>query len=114
MEINIAKQDDANIKYKNNSEFDLSVTVTSNGSAVDLSGKTIRMDVKKNRTYQSYVYRLSTTGGEITISGADNNILTWSKVMNLPNDTYVYDVYNVTDEDYIMGGLIKVLRNITT
>jgi len=65
---------------------------------------------KKNRNYQSYVYRL-VSGVDITIS-TDN--LTWSKVMNLPNDTYYYDVYNVTDGDYIMGGLIKVSRNITT
>ena len=114
MEIDIAKQDDTNIKYKNNSDFDLSVTVTSGGSAVDLSAKVIRMYIKKNRDYQSFVYNLSTTGGEITVSGASNNILTWSKVMELPNDTYYYDVYNVTDNDYIMGGLIKVLRNVTT
>lgn len=110
MEIDIAKQTDTNLKYKNNSEFDLSVNVTKNGAAYDMSGKTVRMMIKKNRDYQSYVYNL-VSGAEITIS-TDN--LTWSKVMNLPNDTYYYDVYNVTDGDYIMGGLIKVLRNITT
>ena len=113
MEIDISKQVTKNIKYKNNSDFDLSITVTYNGSAVDLSGDTIRMDIKKNRNYQSYVYRLL-SGTDITVSGANNNILTWSKTMNLPNDIYFYDVYNATDGDYIMGGLIKVLRNITT
>ena len=110
MEIDIAKQTDTNIKYKNNSEFDLSINVTKNGVAYDMSGKTIRMDIKKNRNFQSYVYRL-VSGVDITIS---SNNLTWSKVMNLPNDTYHYDVYNVTDDDYIIGGLIKVKRNITT
>jgi hypothetical protein len=110
MEIDISKQDDTNITYKNNSEFDLSVNVTKNGAAYDMSGKTVRMDIKKNRTYQSYVYRL-VSGTDITIS---SNNLTWSKVMNLPNDTYHYDVYNVTDTDYIMGGLLKIKRNITT
>ena len=110
MEIDIAKQTDVNITYENNSDFDLSVNVSKNGSAYDMSGKTVRMMIKKNRNYQSYVYNL-VSGTEITISS--NNLL-WSVVMNLPNDTYYYDVYNVTDEDYIMGGLLKVLRNITT
>ena len=110
MDIDIAKQTDTNIKYKNSSEFDLSVNVKKSGADYDMSGKTVRMMIKKNRTYQSFVYNL-VSGTDITIS---SNNLTWSKVMNLPNDTYYYDVYNVTDEDYIMGGLIKVLRNITT
>ena len=110
MEIDIAKQVDTNIKYKNNSEFDLSVNVTKSGAAYDMSGKTVRMMIKKNRTYQSFVYNL-VSGVDITIS---SNNLTWSKVMNLPSDTYYYDVMNVTNADYIMSGLIKVLRNITT
>ena len=110
MEIDIAKESHTNITYKNNSDFDLSVNVTKAGVAYTMTGKTIRMDVKKNRKYQSYVYRL-VSGTEITIATAN---LTWSKTMNLPNDTYYYDVYNVTDGDYIMGGVLKVLRNITT
>ncbi|GAF87700.1 unnamed protein product, partial [marine sediment metagenome] len=74
MEIDIAKQDDTNIKYKNNSEFDLSVNVTKNGVDYDMSGKTVRMMIKKNRGYQSYVYNL-VSGTDITIS---SNNLTWS------------------------------------
>ena len=109
-EIDIAKQEDVNITYKNNSEFDWSINVTKNGSDYDLSGKSIRMMIKKNRDFQSYVYLL-VSGTEITIS---SNNLTWSKVMNLPNSTYHYDVWNKTDDDYIAGGLIKVKRNITT
>ena len=113
MTIDITKEADVNIKYKNNSDFDLVVTITSGGSAVDLSGDTIRMDIKENRNFQSYVYRL-TTATEITISGANNNVLTFSKTMNLPNDTYYYDCYDATDGDYLFGGFIKVKRNITT
>ena len=109
MEIDIAKEEHTNITYKNNSEFDLSVDVTKAGVAYTMTGKTVRMMIKKNRHFQSYVYSL-VSPTDITIATAN---LTWSKVMNLPNDTYYYDVYNVTDGDYIMGGLIKVLRNIT-
>ena len=110
VEVDITSQDDVNIKYKNNSVFDLDVNVLNDGVAYVLTDKTLRMDIKKNRNYQSYVYRL-TSGTDITISG---NNLVWSKVMNLPNDTYFYDLYNETDSNYIMGGLIKVERNITT
>ena len=110
MEIDIAKEEHTNITYKNNSEFDLDISVIKNGASYSLTGKTIRMMIKKNRHFQSYVYSL-VSGTDITIY--DTNKLLWSKVMNLPNDTYYYDVYNVTDGDYIMGGLIKVLRNIT-
>lgn len=109
-ELNISKGDQVNVTYKNNSDFDLSVNVTKDGSAYDLTGKVIRMMIKKNRDFQSYVYSL-VSGTDITISTAN---LTFSKVLNLPNSTYYYDVYNVTDQDYIMSGLIKVIPNITT
>jgi len=110
MEIDISKQDDTNLTYKNNSDFDLSVNVKKNGAAYTMTDKTVRMQIKKNRNYQSYVYSL-VSGTDITISGSN---LTWSKTMSLPNDTYFYDVYNVTDGDYIMGGLLKIKRNQTT
>ena len=109
MEIDIAKESHTNLTYKNNSDFDLSVNVTKAGVAYDMTAKVIRMMIKKNRHYQSYVYSL-VSGTDITIATAN---LTWSKTMNLPNDLYYYDVYNYTDGDYIMGGLLKVLRNIT-
>lgn len=111
-EVDISKQSAYNITYTNNSTFDWSWrALTSGGGAYDLSAKTVRMDIKKNRDYQSYVYRL-VSGTEITIS--DTNLLTWNKVMNLPNDMYFYDVFIVEDNYYLRGGLIKVLRNITT
>ena len=109
MEIDIAKEEHLNVTYKNNSEWDLSINVKKAGVAYDMTGKTIRMMIKKNRTFQSYVYLLE-SGTDITIATAN---LTWSKVMDLPNDLYHFDIYNYTDSDYIAGGLIKVLRNIT-
>ena len=110
MDIDITKQSAVNIDYKNNSEFDLSIDVKKSGVVYDMTGKTIRAMVKKNRDWQSAVYTL-VSGTDITIATAN---LTFSKVMNLPKDTYYYDIYNVTDDDYIAGGLIKVERNITT
>ena len=110
MDIDITKETKVNIAYKNNSEFDLSINVTKSGSAYDMTGKTIRAMVKKNRDWQSYLYLMS-SGTEITIATAN---LTFSKVMDIKQDTVYIDIYNETDKDYIAGGLIKVERNITT
>jgi len=112
MEIDIRKQENVNIRYKNGSVFDLSFRLKKDdGSVYDLSSDTLRMDIKKNRDDSSYVYRL-TSATEITIS--DTNLVTFSKVLNLPNDTYYYDLKITTDNYFIMGGLIKVERNVTT
>ena len=112
METDLTKQTDVNLKYKNNSDFDWSFrAIKANGTAYDLTTKAVRMDIKKNRDYQSFVYRLTESDG-ITVS--DTNLVTFSKVLNLPNDTYYFDVLVVEDNYYLRGGLIKVLRNITT
>ena len=111
-EISIVKGARVNISYEDNSTFDLVIRVTEDdGSAYTLTGKTIRMDIKENRDKHGYVYRL-TSATEITIS--DTNLLTWNKVLSLPNDTYYYDVYIEDDGYYPMGGLIKVERTVTT
>lgn len=111
MEIDITKQVNVNIRYKNESNFDLIIRITKDSTtAYTLTGKTLRMDIKEKRDDQSYVYRLTDSDG-ITIS--DTNLLTFSKVMTLKNDTYFYDLKIVTDSQFIMGGLIKVERNVT-
>lgn len=110
-EISIVKQAEINIKYENKSNFDLAIRVTKNdGSVYTLTGKTLRMDIKENRDNQSRVYRLTSSDGMVI---SDTNLITFAKVMNLPNDTYKYDLFIVDDNYYIMGGLIKVLRNVT-
>ena len=111
-EISIIKQATINIRYKNASLFDLVVRVTKDdGTVYNMTADTLRMDIKKNRDDTSYVYRLTESDG-ITIS--EQNLLTFSKVMELPNDTYYYDLKITTDNYFIMGGLIKVERNVTT
>ncbi len=110
-EISIVKEEALNITYKNKSDFDLVIRVTrDDGSAYTLTGKSLRMDIKANRDNSSFLFRLTDSDG-ITIS--DTNRLTFSKVMELPNDTYFYDLKIVTDDYFIMGGLIKVVRNVT-
>ena len=108
----LIKQVSVNIKYKNGEIFDWTFRVTrDDGTAYDLTSDTLRMDIKENRDDQSFVYRL-VSGTEITIS--DTNLVTFNKVLNLPNDTYVYDLKITSDNYFIAGGLIKVERNVTT
>ena len=112
MEINLIKQKTVNIKYKNGEIFDFSFRVyKDDGTDYDLSSDTLRMDIKKNRDDSSYVYRL-TSVTEIAIT--DTNLVTFNKVLDLPNDTYYYDLKITSDNYFIIGGLIKVERNVTT
>jgi len=112
MDIDIRKQVAVNIKYKNGEVFDFSFRLTTDaGSAHDLSEDTLRMDIKENRKDDTYLYRLTEADG-ITIS--DTNLVTFGKVLELPNDTYYYDLKITNDNYFIMGGLIKVERNVTT
>ncbi|GAF82807.1 unnamed protein product [marine sediment metagenome] len=99
------------IEYYANDEFDLSVTITQGGSAVDLSGKTLVMEIKKDVNYQSFVYQL-TTASEITVSGASDNIVTFSGTYNLDQRVYFYSLKNTTDSETLMYGTFIVTKNI--
>jgi len=100
------------IKYYANDTFDLSVTITdSDGAAVDLSAKTLTMTLKKKKTGTA-VQTLS-TASEITVSGAGNNIVTFSGTYDLKERAYYYDLENTTDSDTLMYGLFIVTKDIT-
>ena len=108
MEIDIRKHVAVNIKYKNGDVFDLCFRLTKNdNSAYDLTSDTLQMDIKKNRDDSTYLYRLTESDG-ITVS--DTNLVTFSKVLELPNDTYYYDLKITSDNYTMISGLIKVER----
>jgi hypothetical protein len=99
------------ITYYANDEFDLSIEVKdADGVAVDLSGDTITMTIKKKKS-SAAVYTLS-TASEITISGASNSILTFSGNYDLKEMGYYYDLYNNTDEVTIMYGNFIVTEEV--
>ena len=102
------------ITYYSGDKFDLSFTVTKdNGDAYSLSGKTLKMYIKYNRTDSTTVDTLTTTDSEITISGAGNNVVTFDKVMTMAAGTYVYDL-EIDDDDYtICYGNFKVTYDTT-
>ena len=109
--INAIKGEKIQINYMANDTFDTSVTITDDGTAEDLSGKTLVMNIKKDANYQSYVYQL-TTASEISISGASNNIVTFSGTYDLNQGVYFYSLKNTTDDETLMYGTFVVTKNI--
>ncbi len=103
-----------NITYYMNDVFDLSITVTDeDGDAVDFSGKTLVFQAKKNKADATTdaVINIS-SASEITVSGAENNILTFSGTYDLDERSYYYDLENTTDSKTIMYGLFIVTEDV--
>ena len=91
------------LKFYLRDKFKMVVTVTDQDSAaVDLSAKTMVFSVRKTQNGTA-VDTLS--GGEITVSGASNNIVTIEGTLSGLNErSYYYDLDNTTDNQTIMDG----------
>jgi len=58
------------ITYYSGDTFDLTFAVTKNdGSVYDLNGKTLTMQIKRDRRDSASVFELTTTDGDISIGG---------------------------------------------
>lgn len=102
------------IKYYQNDVFDMSIEVTDqDGIAVNLSSKTLKFQVKKKKidAEADAVVDIS-TDSEISISGASNNIVTFSGTYDLPQRSYYYDLENTTDNETIMYGRFIVTGDV--
>lgn len=86
--------------------FDASWTITKDDTtAYDLSGKTIELSIKTNKSDTTALETLTTTAGEISIGGGSNNVLTFNKVVTLPEGAYYYDLEITTDSYTISYGI---------
>lgn len=111
--LDIRKGSYNSIFYYNKTDFDLQVTITDNDdNAVDLSGDTLTFTVKRTADHTSSVLTLSTNDA-ITVSGANNNVITFSGQYDLQERNYVYDLLNSTDKDVLMYGSLTVTKNVT-
>ena len=100
------------ILYYANDEFDESLTITDeSGDPVDLSGKTLTFVAKKRKTDSTAVVDIS-TASEITISGADNNVVTFSGTYDLIERGYHYDLTNTDDDLTLSYGLFIVTEDV--
>jgi hypothetical protein len=96
------------IKHTIRDVFDLVFDVTDeDGDAVDLSEKVLVFSIrtKENNTA---IATATTAAGEITIGGAGNNRVIFSKDFSsdLSEKSYFYDLDNTTDNKTIIDGML--------
>lgn len=113
--LNDIKADYCDIKYYRNDEFNRNISVLDEtGSPVNLSGKVLVMQIKKNKNDPS-TKALATlsSASEITISGTFNNVIIFSGLYDLAERAYFYDLENVTDNETIIYGKFIVTGDVT-
>lgn len=84
-----------NVQIWRNDTWSQVFTITSNTVAVNLTGCTIVIQVRKTASASTIDLSLSTTDNSITIGGTNNNQITLKKVVNIAAGNYLYDM-NVT------------------
>ena len=92
--------------------FTLVFSVTDqDGVARDLSGESLVFSIREEENGDA-IETLTTAVGEITISGDDNDIVAFSKVLDITTDNYFHDLLITTaDDESLMDG--KLLANYT-
>jgi archaellin len=103
---------DHDIEYYDNDTTQFTITLTKDGSPVNLTGKSVVMQVKKKKTDSSYEFQLTESSG-IEITGDDSNVITVTITQNLEHRSYYYDLENTTDKKTIIYGLFKVIGEVT-
>jgi hypothetical protein len=104
------------IYYYANDSRTKSFTVTDGDeAAVDLSSSVLKFTIRK-RKGGTVIYTLSTAtgsiGGDITVSGASNNIVNIAFNHDLEERSYYYDLYDQTNDETIMYGKLIVTEEI--
>ena len=105
-----------NAKVLRNDKFDYKYTVTklSDGSAISLSGKTLRLMVKKKGVTDAVAAKSINSGtSEMSIGGASNNEVTFDFIFDIASDLYVWDLENVTDNRTIFIGDLLVVDDVS-
>ena len=91
-----------NIQIWRNDSWMQTFAITADNIAVNLTGSTIEIQVRKTANASVAELTLKTGGNGITISGASNNQIVLNKVVNIAAGNYLYDM-NVT----FPSGLVK-------
>ncbi len=84
-----------NIQLWRNDSWVQTFAITADNVAVNLTGSTITIQVRKTANATAIDLSLSTGGNGITIAGASNNQIVLNKVVNIAAGNYLYDM-NVT------------------
>jgi len=84
-----------NVQIWRNDTWAQLFAITANNVAVNLSGSTITIQVRKTANASTIDLSLSTTDSSITIGGASSNQITLNKKVTIAAGSYLYDM-NVT------------------
>lgn len=100
------------IEYYNTESRTKSFTIRDqDNAAVDLSSKTLILTIKVDPS-SAVVATLSTTASTITVSGASDNVVNLIFNLDISRGNYVYDLYNETDDTFIMYGKLSVTGEV--
>jgi hypothetical protein len=90
--------------------------LTANTVPIDLSTAAVEIEIRKTISSTTVDLTLTEGGGGITVGGANNNMITINKDINLAAGNYVYDMAvkfsNTNIKTYIWGNFI-VYQDIT-
>lgn len=106
MDLRPAKHD---LKVWRNDTLAINYELSIDGQPIDLSGATIRMQVRPD--YGSNTLSLAfTEGNGITVTGTDHNVIEVKKLINIASGSYVYDLEsqfsNGDVKTYVKGAFI--------
>jgi hypothetical protein len=91
-----------NVQIWRNDTWSQVFTISANSVAVNLTGCTIIIQVRKTASSSDVVLSLTSADTSIVIGGVSSNQITLKKVVNIAAGSYVYDM-NVT----FPSGLVK-------
>lgn len=104
--LNTIVADTLNITALKGDTMTAAITLTDdNNAAVDLSTATLLMQIRKTAKSEDVELALTEDDG-ITVSGAGNNIITLSKIIDIDSGCYVYDL----QATFSAGSVVTYLR----
>jgi hypothetical protein len=111
-QINCIKGSNQDILYYQNDVFDDSLVITDDdGNPENLAGKALLMQVKYYRSDETSLAEL--TEDDISVSGDDDNILTFSGEYDIESGVYYYDLRNTDDKETILYGQFIVTGDVS-
>ena len=81
-----------NVQIWRNDTWAQVFTITANNVAVNLTGSTITIQVRKTASASTVDLTLSTADSSITIGGASSNQITLNKQVTIAAGSYLYDM----------------------
>ena len=112
---NLVRAFELNLVMYQNDKADFKLTITKDDDTpYNLSGKTLRMQLKRKNAKDSSVIELTTAeSGGLTIGGVSSNEVTFNKEMIAPSEVYIYDLECVTDKYTICFGTAELISDVS-